>query len=60
MTWAFWLTVAVVVSVVFAVFGLRPRGARPATSSRLMGIARVVLLIVVVVLFYLFLKGRAG
>ena len=60
MSWLFWLTAAVVVSVLFVVFGLRPRGARPADSSHLMAIARVVLLIVIVVLVYLFLKGRAA
>ena len=60
MSWLFWLTAAVVVTVLFVVFGLRPRGARPAANSRLMGVARVVLLIVIVVLVYLFLKGRAA
>ena len=60
MSWLFWLTAAVVVTVLFVVFGLRPRGARPAASSRLMGVARVVLLIIIVVIVYLFLKGRAA
>ena len=60
MSWGFWLTVAVVVSVLFSVFGLRPRGARPVANSRMMNAARVVLLIVVVILFYLYLKTRSG
>jgi hypothetical protein len=59
-SWFFWLTAAVVVTVLFVVVGLRPRGARPAAGSHLMGIARVVLLIVIVVLVYLFLKGRGA
>jgi len=59
-SWLFWLTAAVVVSVLFVVLGVRPRGARPAASSRLMAVARVVLLIVVVVIVYLFLTGRAA
>ena len=60
MSWGFWLTIAVVVSVLFAVFGLKPRGGRPVANSRMMTVARIVLLIVVVVLFYFFLRDRAG
>ena len=60
MSWAFWLTLAVVVSVLFALFGVRPRGARPVGSTRLMTIARVILVAVLVLLFYLFLRGRTG
>jgi hypothetical protein len=60
MSWGFWLTVAVVVSVLFATLGLRPRGARPVANSRMMTAARIVLLIVVAVLFYLFLRTRSG
>jgi hypothetical protein len=60
MSWGFWLTVAVVVSVLFATLGLRPRGARPVANSRMMSAARIVLLIVVVVLFYLFLRAHSG
>jgi len=60
MSWAFWLTVAVAVSVLFAVFGLRPRGARPVASSKMMAVARVVLLVAVAVLLYLFLRSRSG
>ena len=60
MNWSAWLTVAVLVSVLFAVFGLRPRGARPVANSRMMNAARIVLLIVVVVLFYFFIRSRPG
>lgn len=60
MSWGFWLTIAVLVSVFFAIFGLKPRGARPVANSRLMNVARVALLIVVVVLFYFFLQERGG
>jgi hypothetical protein len=60
MTWGFWLTATIVVSVLFAVFGLRPRDARPIANSRMMIVARIVLLILVVLLFYLFLRARVG
>ena len=60
MSWAFWLTAAVIISVLFAVFGLRPRGARPVANSQMMTVARIILLIVVAVLFFLFLRSRSG
>lgn len=60
MGWSFWLSLAVIVSVLFVMFGLKPRGARPAASTRLVTIARVVLGIVIVLLFYLTFRARAG
>jgi len=60
MTWAFWLTAAVVVSVLFALFGVRPKGARPVASSRMMGVARIVLVIVAVLILYLVWRARSG
>ena len=60
MNWGFWLTIAVVVSVLFAVFGLGPRGGRPVANSRLMNVARVALLVIIAVLFYFFLQDRAA
>ncbi|HEY7111614.1 MAG TPA: hypothetical protein VIA45_01670 [Thermoanaerobaculia bacterium] len=60
MSWAFWLTAAVVVSVLFALFGVKPRGARPVANSQMMLIARIVLVIVIVLLFYMYLRGRSG
>jgi hypothetical protein len=60
MSWAFWLTAAVVVSVLFALLGVRPKGARPVGSSRMMAVARVVLVIVAVIILYLVWRARAG
>ena len=60
MSWSIWLSLAVVVSVLFAVTALKPRGARSVANTRLMIVARAVLLITVAVLFYLTLRQRAG
>ena len=60
MSWLFWLSVAVVVSVLFTVMGGRTRGARPVANTRMMAVARIVLLITVVVLFYLAMRERMG
>jgi hypothetical protein len=46
-SWLFWLGLAVVIGIVAAVTGVKPRGTRPVARSRLMGIARIVLWIFV-------------
>ncbi len=58
MSWVFFLTVAVVVGALFAVLGIKPRGARPVATSRMMAVARIVLVIVIALLLYMFLRGR--
>ena len=58
MSWSIWLSLAVVVSVVFAVTTLKPRASRTVASTRMINVVRVVLLITVVVLFYLTLRQR--
>ena len=60
MSWLFWLGIAVLVGVIAAVTGAKPKGTRPLARSRLMGIARVVLWIVVVLLLWLAYRARAG
>ena len=45
MNWLFWLGLAVCLGVIVAVTGVKPRGTRPVARSRLMGIARFVLLV---------------
>jgi hypothetical protein len=60
MSWGFWLTAAVLVSVLFSLFGVKPRGARPVAGSKLMLFARIALVILIVLLFYFWLRGRAG
>ena len=58
MSWVFFLTIAVVVGALFAVLGIKPRGARPVANSRMMTVARVVLAIVIALLLYLYFRGR--
>jgi hypothetical protein len=59
-SWSFWLAAAIVVSCLFALTGLRAAGARPVGRTKLMAVARIVLLISVAVLFYLTLRARSG
>jgi hypothetical protein len=60
MTWLVWLAIAVVIAAVAAVSGLQPAGARPVASTRLMGIARLVLLVLVIIFVYLAWRARTG
>ena len=60
MTWLAWLGLAVVLGVLAAVTGIKPKGTRPVARTRLMGVARFVLLIVIVILLYLAYRARTG
>lgn len=56
--WIYQVGLALAVVVVVVVLGFRMKGTRPAANTRLMAVARVILLIVIVVLFYMFLRAR--
>ncbi|MCA1733847.1 MAG: hypothetical protein LC732_09615 [Acidobacteria bacterium] len=60
MDWIVWLGIAVVIAAVAAVTGIKPKGTRPVASSRLMGMARIVLLVVVIALIYVVFRARGG
>ena len=57
MTWLFWLGLAVVIGVIAAVTGIKTRGTRPVARTRLMGVARFVLFVLVVLLLFLAYRG---
>ena len=60
MTWLAWLGLAVLISAVAAVTGIKPKGTRHVAGTRLMGVARVALLIIVAVFAYLAFRARSG
>ena len=60
MTWLTWLVVAVVVTAVAALTGVKPKGTRHVARTRLMGAARVVLVVVAIILAYLVYRAGAG
>ena len=60
MTWLTWLMVAVVVAAIAAVTGIKPKGTRPVARTQLMGVARFVLFIIVLVFAYLAFRARSG
>lgn len=58
MTWLSWLAIAVVIVAIAAVTGIKPGGTRHVAGTRLMGVARVALLIIVVIVAYLAFRAR--
>jgi hypothetical protein len=53
----FWLGLAVVVGALAALTGLKPRGTKPVANTRLMGVARFVLVVMVLLFLYLAYRG---
>jgi hypothetical protein len=59
-TWLAWLTLAVVIAVIAAITGIKPEGTRHVSHTRLMGVARFILLVLVIIFAYLAFRARSG
>ncbi len=60
MSWLALLGLAVIITAVAAVTGIKARGTRPVAHTRLMGGARLALVLFVLVLLYLAYRARTG
>ena len=60
MNWLVWLGLAVVIAAAAAVTGIKPKGTRPVAHTRMMGMARIALVIVVIIFAYLAFRARSG
>jgi len=60
MSWIFWLGLAVVIGAVAALTGLKPLGSKPVSNTRLMGVARFILVVMGLVFLYLAYRGYAA
>ena len=60
MSWLAWLLLAVIITAVAAVTGIKPKGTRHIARTCLMGVARLVLVAVLVLLAYLAFRARSG
>ena len=60
MSWLAWLGLAVLVAAVAAVTGIKPKGTRHVAGTRLMGVARLALLVIVAIIAYLVFRSRSG
>jgi len=60
MSWVFWLGLAVMVGALAALTGLKPSGTRPVARTRLMGVARFVLIVMIAIFLYLAYRGYSS
>jgi hypothetical protein len=60
MNWLGWVGLAVFVTVLAALTGVKPKGTRPIAHSRMMGVARAILLILLVIFAVMAYRARAG
>lgn len=60
MNWLVLLGIAVVVAGIAAVTGVKAKGTRPVAHTRMMGVGRVFLLIIVVIFAYMAYRARSG
>jgi hypothetical protein len=60
MSWIAWLGLAVLITAVAALTGVKPKGTRPVARTRLMGMARLVLLAIVLIVAYIAFRARSG
>jgi len=60
MNWLVLLGLAVVVVAIAAVTGIKPKGTRSVSHSRMMGMARIALVVIVIIVAYLVFHARSG
>lgn len=60
MNWIGWLGLAVLVTAIAAVTGIKSKGTRPVARSRLMGIGRFVLLLLIILFAWMAYRARSG
>ena len=61
MTWLTWLMIALLVTTFAALAGIKPKDSRPVAHTRLMGVARFVLVAaVLMVAAYMAFRARSG
>ncbi|HYO79108.1 MAG TPA: hypothetical protein VE010_21770 [Thermoanaerobaculia bacterium] len=60
MNWLVWLGLAVVIVAVAAVTGAKPKGTRHVAGTRMMGVGRIALFVVVGIFLYMAYRARGG
>lgn len=60
MNWLVWLGLAVVIAGVAAVTGIKPKGTRPVSHSRMMVMGRIALAVIVIIFAYMAFRARSG
>ena len=52
--------IALLVATFAAVTGIKPKGSRPVAHTRLMGVARFVLVVLALIVAYMVFRARSG
>lgn len=60
MNWLVWLGLVVLLSGFAAVTGFKSKGTRPVAGSRLMGVGRFLLLLLIALFAYIAYRARSG
>jgi hypothetical protein len=60
MTWLTWLLLAVIIAAVAAVTGIKPKDTRHVSRTRMMGAARISLIVIVAIIAYVLYQARSG
>ncbi len=60
MSWLMWLGLAVIVGVIAAVTGMKPKGTRHVAGTRMMGIGRIALFVLILLFAWLAYRARSG
>ena len=60
MNWLAMLGIAVVIVAVAAVTGIKPKGTRSVSHSRMMGVGRIALVVIALIVAYVAFRARNG
>ncbi len=60
MTWLEWLGLAVLITAVAAITGVKPKGTRHVARTRMMGAARFALAALALIVIYILYRARSG
>ena len=60
MNWIYWLGLAVVVTAIAAITGIKPKGTRHVAHTRMLGMGRVFLVLLVIIFAYMAFRARSG
>ena len=58
MTWLTWLLLAAMIAAVAAVTGIKAKGTRHVASTKMMGAARIVLILIAIIVAYAVYRAR--
>jgi len=60
MSWLGWLGLAVIITGILAITGIKPKGTRHVAHTSLMWMARLALLVIILIVGYLAFRSRSG